>query len=84
MSRTLTQRSFTIMATCTACRYACVIHRRTSFEAGSVCVTSLTSRCRRNVCRWFSLYIREATTMTSRTTSRYASMVHDSWFEGGG
>jgi hypothetical protein len=39
----------TVMAIHTTHRNASVVHRRTSFEASSVFVTSLASRCCRNV-----------------------------------
>ena len=70
------------MTACTASRNAGVIHCCTTFEGGRALMTRFTSRCGSNVRRWFFHNIRIATTMTSRTTSHDAIMVHWRWYEG--
>jgi hypothetical protein len=86
--RYMTRRSWltkccgTVMASSATSCDACVIHRRTSFEASGVFMTSLASRCGGNMRCWFSFYCGETTTMACRAASRNAAVVHHRWFKG--
>ena len=67
------------MAACAACGNAGVVHRRATFEAGGVFVAGFTGRTGHNVGAWFSFDAGKAATVTGRTASRDASVVHRRW-----